>query len=365
MIGADSRVETIFEPNLLLIKWILRNLADQGSDIRMHESVCQYLFFLKDDFHSMLIFSDLPEIEVEGVETAEEITLTLRTVSQRALCPSCGTASSHVQSRSTRTLRDLPSVGHPVRLLIHVRRIFCRESTCSQKIFLERLPQLCHPHAQRTKRLQEALCQLGLAVGGQAGADLANELSISGSRDTILRLLCRLPEPLPTEPHIIGLDDWAWKRRLRYGTLICDLERNQPIGWLPDRSVETVQAWLKKHPAIRVISRDGSTEYASAIRKGAPQAQQVSDRWHVIKNFAACVSVQITRTLAGLRRAPEPRSSQTPAIQQVQQARQAERMARYEQIMLLHQQGMKSGEIARPIPTEYAAGINRTSHRHG
>ena len=263
----------------------------------------------------MLIFPDLPDVEVEGIEAAEEITLILRTISRTAVCPSCGTASSRIQSRYTRTLRDLPSVGHPIRLLIHVRRFFCSESTCTQKIFVERLPELCHPHAQRTKRLQEALRQLGLAAGGQAGADQANELGISGSRDTILRLLRQLPPPAPSEPRIIGLDDWAWKRRLRYGTLICDLECNRPLDLLPDRTVETVEAWLKQHPSIRVVSRDGSTEYASAIRKGAPQAQQVSDRWHLIKNLAACVSVQMTKTLAGLRRAQEARPAQTQAME--------------------------------------------------
>src|SRR5256885_16924052 len=145
----------------------------------------------------MLIFPDLPDIEVEGVEVAEEITLTLRTTSPTASCPSCGTASSRIQSRYTRTLRDLPSVGHPIRLIMHVRRFFCQKSTCPQKIFVERLPDLCHPHAQRTKRLQKALCHLGLTSGGQAGADLGSELGISGSRDTIFRLLRQSEQPAP------------------------------------------------------------------------------------------------------------------------------------------------------------------------
>ena len=173
----------------------------------------------------MIIVPNLPHAEVEGVEVAEEIILTLRTTSPTASCPSCGTASSHIQSRYTRTLHDLPSVGHPLGLIMHGRRFFCKKSTCVQKIFVERLPDLCRPHAQRTKRLQEALRQLGLIGGGQAGADLGSELGISGSRDTILRLLRQSPQSAPPEPHVIGLDDWAWKRRLRYGTLICDLEQ--------------------------------------------------------------------------------------------------------------------------------------------
>jgi len=93
----------------------------------------------------MLIFPDLPDVQVEEVEVAVEITLTLRTTSPMAPCPSCGTPSSHIQSRYTRTLRDLPSSGRPIRLIVHVRRFFCKESACAQKIFAERLPELCRP----------------------------------------------------------------------------------------------------------------------------------------------------------------------------------------------------------------------------
>lgn len=309
----------------------------------------------------MIIFLDLPDVEVKEVEVAEEIILTLSTTSPTASCPSCGTQSSHIQSRYRRTLRDLPSGGRPIRLIMHVRRFFCKKSTCAQKIFVERLADLCRPHAQRTTRLQEALCHLGLLTGGQAGADLGSELGISGSRDTILRLVRQSEPSTQREPHIIGLDDWAWKRRLRYGTLICDLEGGLPIDLLPDRTVETVSAWLQKHPSIDVVSRDGSSEYASAITKGAPQARQVSDRWHLVKNLAACVSVQLARGLTQLRRAgqtathahEEEQISQkqyshprTRAEYRTQQVRQAERLARYEHMTTLFKQGAKSADIA-------------------
>ena len=312
----------------------------------------------------MIIIPELSDVQVEEVEVAFEITLTLRTTSPTASCPSCGTASSRIQSRYTRTLRDLPSAGRPIRLIMHVRRFFCKKSTCAQKIFTERLPDLCRSHAQRTKRLQEALCRLGLRVGGRAGADSAEDQGLSGSRDTILRLVRLSKQLAESSPRIIGLDDWALKRRFRYGTLICDLESNQPIDLLPARDVSTVSAWLQKHPSIDLVSRDGSSEYASAIKKGAPQARQVSDRWHLVKNLAACVSVQIAKALAQLRRteaaavakseqvAQQPsqqRRGQTRAIARAQLARQAERMARYEHILELQKQGMKSAEIANQL----------------
>lgn len=308
----------------------------------------------------IIIFPDLPAVEVEGVEEAEEITLTLRTTFPTASCPSCGTASSRIQSRYTRTLRDLPSIGRPIRLIMQVRRFFCKNHTCVQKIFVERLPELCHPHAQRTKRLQQALCGLGLKIGGQAGADCGSELGMSGSRDTILRLVRKSEQPAQQEPHVIGLDDWAWKRGLRYGTLICDLEQGLPIDLLPDRAVETVSAWLQNHPKIKIVSRDGSQEYASAIKKGAPQARQVSDRWHLTKNLAGCVSVVLIQCLTEIRHAERaavtlPEEEQhadhhsrprTQAEQHTQQARQSERSARYEHIVALSKQGMKSSDIA-------------------
>src|SRR6266516_7047600 len=180
----------------------------------------------------MILFPDLPDLLIERVDVADEITLTLCTTSPTASCPTCETSSTRVQSRYHRTLHDLPSAGRPVHLIVHLRRFFCKKSTCAQKVFVERLPELCHPHAQRTIRVQEALCQLGLRVGGQAGADVGSELGISGSRDTILRLVRRSQEPATSEPRIIGRDDWARRRRLRYGTLICDLERSQPIDLL-------------------------------------------------------------------------------------------------------------------------------------
>jgi transposase len=312
----------------------------------------------------MIIFPDLLNVQVEGVEVAEEITLTLRTTSLTASCPSCGTASSRIQSRYTRTLRDLPCVGRPIRLIMHVRRFFCKKSTCAQKIFVERLPDLCRPHAQRTKRLQEALGLLGLAAGGQAGAEIGSEQGLNGSRDTILRLVRRHQLPDPPKSRIVGIDDWAWKRRQRYGTLICDLESHQPLDLLADRSVETVSAWFQAHPHVEIVSRDGSAEYASAIKKGAPHARQVSDRWHLVKNLAACVSVQLARSLAQMRRAEQAAANaseeqqhaheqhshpRTQAEQRTQQARQAERRARYEQIITLRKQGVKHADIAAQV----------------
>jgi transposase len=177
----------------------------------------------------MTLFPNLSGMLIEQVHVAHELTFTMHATSSTAPCPSCGTISKRVQSRYTRTLCDLPSSGRLVHLVLRVRRFFCCRSTCSQKIFAEQFPALVLPRAQHTKRLQEALCQLGFALGGQAGARVGNQLSFSGSRDTILRLVRQSEQPPVVSPRIIGIDDWAWKRSLRYGTLIYDLERQMPL----------------------------------------------------------------------------------------------------------------------------------------
>ena len=270
-----------------------------------------------------------------------------------------------------RTPVDLPISGRFVSLIVSVRRFFCENSCCFRKIFAEQFPLFIRPHAKQTTRLQEALCQIGFALGGEAGARLGGQLGFAGSPDTILRLVRTQQLPSTASPRVIGIDDWAWKRRLRYGTLICDLERGIPIDLLLDRSVETVSTWLQSHPSIEIISRDRASEYATAAHKSAPQASQVADRWHLAKNLTESVSMVLTRCRAEIRRAfqvsmiqeeqvshisievPNPEVSWSPrrsrGVTQTQQPRRAERVDRYEQVISLQQHGLKTTEIVHRI----------------
>lgn len=202
-----------------------------------------------------------------------------------------------------------------------------------------------------------------MVLGGQAGTRLGEELGFSGSRDTILRLIRTTILPQQVSPKKVGIDDWAWKRGHRYGTLVCDLERGIPIDLLPDRTVETVAAWLQKHPCIELISRDGSSEYAVAALKGAPQAIQVSDKWHLLKNLGRAVGLLLTRHFTAHRKkktqepgleklsvSPRDRSRKISAHQaRIQQIHRADRLARYEHVVALAKQGMRRQAIADQV----------------
>ena len=93
--------------------------------------------------------------------------------------------------------------------------------------------------------------RLGLALGGEPASRLAAALAMGCSPDTVLRLLCRLPDEPVEPPRVVSLDDWAWRRGHRYGTLICDLERHRRLDILPDRDAASGAAWLKQYPESR------------------------------------------------------------------------------------------------------------------
>ncbi len=316
----------------------------------------------------MPIIPKLSDWVIDQVSVANEVTITVHAASPTAPCPCCGTVSKRIQSRYTRTLSDLPASGRPVHLMVRVRRFFCQERSCIRKIFAERFPSLTLPRVKFTLRLQESLRELGFALGGEAGASLGKQLSIPGSPDTILRLVKGADLPAASSPRVVGIDDWSWKRRLRYGTPLCDLESGKPIDVLADREVETVSAWFERHPGVEIVSRDRSSEYAAAIRKGAPQALQVADLWHIGKNLADSVSALLARCRAEIRRAlqvqamPEHKQEETEPILEeerqpprgrlvklAQEGRRAQKLDRYTQIVELHQQGLRAADIASRV----------------
>ena len=316
----------------------------------------------------MTILANLSDLVIEQVSVTNDVVVTACATSPTASCPCCGMISQRVHSHYQRTLCDLPASGRPVHLVLQVRRFFCEEQTCVRKIFAERFPSLTLPRVKFTLRLQEALREMGFELGGEAGARLGKKLSYPGSPDSILRLVKRTELPAASSPRVVGLDDWSWKRRLRYGTLICDLESHHPIDVLPDRSVETVSGWFEKHPSIEVVSRDRSSEYAAAIKKGAPQATQVADRWHLGKNLTESIQTLLARCRAEIRRAlytqtlPEQKRAEMQPVleeekypprahgeEEARLARRAQKLDRYEQVLGLHDQGLTTADISSRI----------------
>ena len=214
------------------------------------------------------------------------VVITVRSTEHGAPCPGCGVEGRRVHSRYVRNLADLPISGRAVRLRVDARRFRCDQKRCTRWIFAERTAALA-PWSRRTARLDALAHHLGLALGGRPGASLARRLVLPVSRDTLLRLVRlvrRRGTPAFPPPRAIGIDDWAWKRNHRYGTLICDLEQRRTVALLPDREPATAQGWLETQPQIEVVTRDRGGAYALAATRALPRAVQVADRWHLMAN---------------------------------------------------------------------------------
>ncbi len=287
-----------------------------------------------------------------------DVTLVATSTAQSACCPLCHRRSHRVHSRYRRRVADLPCAGRAVTLLIRARRFFCPTPDCPRKTFRERLPALVAPGARRSHGLCAALTAIGFALGGEAGRRLAMLLGMPTSADTLLRLICTAPPVAAEAPCVLGIDDWAWRKATRYGTILCDLERHRAVDLLPDRSADTVAAWLKAHPSVTVIARDRSDLYADGATRGAPDALQVADRFHLLKNLGDALERFLQQKRALLRQAaattvaPLP----TPRLQPWQERleresaqRHAPWIARYERVIALRAKDAAITDIAREV----------------
>lgn len=218
---------------------------------------------------------DAEEVFLECVTAGGHglLLMRLRAFGEQSICPRCHRPSTRVHSHYWRRPIDLPWEGMPVRILLHVRRFFCDTEGCKQRIFTERLPNTVSWYARRTCRLSASIERIGLALGGNAGSQLARQLGIQASASTLLRQLRRMAWTDPAQgPRVLGIDDWAWRKRNNYGTILCDLENGKVVDLLPDRSEKSTEQWICNHPGTEVISRDSASLYAEAATKAAPQA---------------------------------------------------------------------------------------------
>ncbi|EIZ3160900.1 ISL3 family transposase, partial [Escherichia coli] len=188
----------------------------------------------------------------------------------------------------------------------------------------------------------------------------ATAVGLRCSADTLLRRVINTPETKQSGAPHVGIDEWAWHRGHRYGTLIVNLDTHRPLVLLLGRDQRTLATWFRKYPEIQIVSRDRSGVYATAAREGAPQARQVADRWHLLKNIGDAPERMMYRHIPLIRlvaselspkKSPDPEPSVPAASlrrpERLKQQTRKKRHQRWTEVMALHNKGCSFREISR------------------
>lgn len=301
------------------------------------------------------MFNFYPSFEgvelISSFQAAHSYIYILKSSYQSCSCPSCGKTSSRVHSRYTRFVQDLAIQQTSIHLQLQVKKFFCDSSTCSKRIFTERFSWL-QSYQRKTNRLQDLLQQIVLSANCMTVSKVTKLLGFRTSHDTLLRVLYKLELPAQQTLVHIGIEDFAFKKRNRYGTLIINHDTRRPVMILESRTKENVTEWLKQHPAIQTVSRDGSTSYASAISEALPNAQQVADRWHLLKGLFDALKESLNQYVPREWKKTEytKTNEPIPLVRKLDAQRELheERVwQRSQQVQALVQQGKKIAWIAR------------------
>jgi hypothetical protein len=227
----------------------------------------------------------------------------------------------------------------------------------------------CLDSPRRTTRLAGIVRLVGHAAGGRPAERLMRRLGMPIDRTTILRMIKRRDRTNAGTSfvRVVGIDDWAWKKGMSYGTVIVDLERHRVVDLLADRSAVSTADWLRKHKEVEVVSRDRAGLYADGARQDAPQARQVADRFHLLQNFRETVERQLGRFEAPIRGTvavagtdedgterpgvltPRGRSEVAEHEEATRRSRTATRQALFDQIRALFEASGTVREIARDL----------------
>ena len=325
-----------------------------------------------NDLYDMLLPPSEP-LWIESIDAQEPgLILKMAVVEPKAVCPDCLQPAFRVHGRYWRTLSDLPWAATPVQLRLHVRRFWCETPSCERKTFTERLSTLAPHYARTTARLRSIQTDIGLALGGSAGARRLVNQGLPGSRNTLLRRVRRFAPPEAPASEVVGIDDWAKRKGHTYCTIVVDLDRHCPVDVLPDRTAETVAAWMQAHPEVKVVARDRAEAYASGVKQGAPQAMQVADRWHLLTNLREAVETELRVRPTLPWRPPMETSAEAPSTspphpaplppppmypntpsgrraEATRHTRRSQRLEQYAQACELKQQGLPQAVIAHKV----------------
>lgn len=230
-------------------------------------------------------------------EKEDSITIKLKSVTKSCHCHICGEETTKYHGTYTRKVQDLPMIGKSVYLEIRTREYVCCNSKCKAKTIAEDFDGFLSYYSRMTERCADFICTLALESSCEGCARICKAMNLKISGDSVIRLLLRRYEK--QSPYhcgdTIGIDDFSFKKRHTYGTIIVDQKTHHPIAILDGRDGKTLQEWLKNKKHIRTITRDRATAYAKVIEEELPNAIQVADRFHLHQNLLEAIRACLRR----------------------------------------------------------------------
>jgi transposase len=240
------------------------------------------------------VFSGLSALVIEDIEDAGEvIRVRARTRDRAAVCPECGIETARVHEYRERTAADVPVGGRRVLVKVRVRRMRCPVVGCTVQTFREQVPGVLERYQRRTARLAGQVSAVARELAGRASARLLPALGILVSRQTMLRVLLKIPLPALAVPRVLGIDDFALRRGSVYATVFIDAETGRRVDVVVGRTADVTEKWLLGHPGVEVVCRDGSGAYGEAVSRALPGAVQAGDRWHLWHGLGEAVRKEV------------------------------------------------------------------------
>jgi len=227
----------------------------------------------------------------EVTDSNSKIIIRLKSITSECECPSCKSTLTEFHGTYERKVQDLPILGKNVKLLINVREYQCNNDKCDVTTVTESYNGFLNSYSRMTERCADFICTLAMETSCEGCARISKAMNINVSGDTVIRLLTKRFE-LQDEPicgAVVGVDDFAYKKCHRYGTIVIDEETHKPVAILDKRDGETLKAWLRSNQHVKAVTRDRASAYASAIQEVLPEAMQIADRFHLHQNLLEAI----------------------------------------------------------------------------
>ena len=227
------------------------------------------------------------------------ITIYMKSKTPECTCPSCGTVAQKLHATHHKKVQDLPVLGKRVMLDITLNEFQCNNAECESVSFTEVYSDFLNDYCYMTNRLVDLVCTLALETSCESSARILNSMNVKISGDTVIRTLIKRFErqSVPECGSVIGIDDFAFKKRHTYGTIIADEETHKPVAILDGRDGASLKEWLKNNKQVKTVTRDRASAYAKAVEEILPDCMQIADRFHLHQNLMEAVNKILSREI--------------------------------------------------------------------